>query len=54
MMVVRLTDLCCALTAPFILCMPSLNQILLVNFGSNVDYLFSLICKRQDDITLIK
>jgi len=43
----------CALTAPPLTGTPSLTQILLVNFVSNLDCTFSLICKRQDDIRLI-
>jgi len=47
------TDSRCALTAPSLTGTPSLTQMLLVNFVSNVDCAFSLICKRQDDIGLI-
>jgi len=53
MMVGILTDSHCALTAPAPTGTPSLTQILLVNFVSNLDCAFSLICKRQDDIRLI-
>jgi len=47
------TDLRCALTAPSLTDMASLTQILLVHFVSNSDCVYSLICKRQDDIRLI-
>jgi len=52
MMVVMHTDLCRALTTPSMTCMPALTQILLVNFVSNLNYVFSLICKRQDNIMI--
>jgi len=53
MMVVIHTDSHCALTAPSMTGMPSLTQILLVNYVSNSHCALSLICKRQDDIRLI-
>jgi len=53
MMVVIHTHSCCALIAPSMTHMPSLTHILLVNFVSNLDCAFLLICKRQDDIRLI-
>jgi len=53
MMVVIHTDSRCALTAHSMTHVPSLTQILLANFVSNLDREFSLICKRQDDISLI-
>jgi len=53
MMVVIHTDSRRALTAPSMTGMPALTQILLPNFVSNLHCLFSLICKRQDDIMLI-
>jgi len=46
-------DARCALTASSLTGTPSLTQILLVNFVSNLDCAFSLICNRQDDIGLI-
>jgi hypothetical protein len=53
MMVVILTDSRCALTAPSMICMPSLTYILLVYFVFNIDCMFSLTCKRHEDIMLI-
>jgi len=53
MMVVIHTDSRRALTTPSMTGMPSLTQILLVNYVSNLDCALSLICKRQDDIRLI-
>jgi len=53
MMVGIHTDLRCTLTAPSLTGTPSLTRILLVNFVSNLDCAFSLICQRQDDIGLI-
>jgi hypothetical protein len=53
MMVVSRTDSRCALTAPSITCIPSLTQILLVHFASNVYCAFLLIRKRPDNLTLI-
>ena len=47
------TDLHCALTASSMTRMPSLTQILLVNFVYSLDYAFSRICKRQGYIRLI-
>ena len=49
MMVVILKDSRCALTATFMPHMPSLTQILLVNFVCSLECTFSLIWKRQDD-----
>lgn len=53
-MVVRQTDLLCALTAPSMIHIPSLSDILLEYFVSNVDCMISLIRERQKDITLIE
>jgi hypothetical protein len=53
MMVVIPTDLRCALTTPSMTRMPSLTDILLVNFVFNIDCAFSLTYKRHDDIMLI-
>jgi len=50
MMVVIPTDSRCALTAPSMTHMPSLTNILLVNFVFNIDCAFSLTGKRHDDI----
>ena len=52
MMVGNHTDSHCALNASSLTGTLSLTQILLVNFVSNLDCVFSLICKRQDDIRL--
>jgi len=53
MMVGIHTDSRRALTAAPLTGMPSVTQILLVTFVSNLDCAFSLICKRQDNIRLI-
>jgi len=53
MMVGVHTDSRCVLTAPPLTGRPSLTQILLVNFVSNLDCAFSRISKRQNDIRLI-
>jgi len=53
MIMVIYTDSGCTLTAPSITRIPSLSETLLLNFISSLDCAFSLICKRQDDNTLI-
>jgi len=53
MMVVIHTDSRCALTAPSMTGTPSLTEIVLVNFVTNLDCALSIICKRQDNIRLI-
>ena len=53
MMVVIPTDLGYALTIPSMTRMPSLTNILLVNFVFNIDCAFSLRCRRNDNIMLI-
>ena len=53
MMVAIHPDSCCAMTAPSMTRMSSVSKTLLVNFILSLDYAFSLIRKRQDDIVLI-
>jgi hypothetical protein len=53
MMVVIHTDSRCAMTAPSMTRMSSLCATLLVNFFFGLDWVFSLIPNRQDDIVLI-
>ena len=53
MMVVIPTDSRYALTIPSTTCMPSLTNILLVNFVFTIDCASSLRCRRHDDIMLI-
>jgi hypothetical protein len=53
MMVVIYTDLHYTLTTPSLTGMPSLAQIVLANFVLNLDSVLSLICQRQNHITLM-
>jgi hypothetical protein len=53
MMVVIPTDSRCVLTTPSMTRMPSLTNILLVNFVFNIDCVLSLNCRRHDDIMVI-
>jgi hypothetical protein len=53
MIVVIHTDSLCAMIAPFKTRMSSLTETLLINFIFSLDCVFSLVCKRQDDIVWI-
>jgi hypothetical protein len=53
MLVVNPQDSRCALTAPAMTHMPSVTNMLLVNFVVNIDCGFSLTSKRHNDIVVI-